>query len=73
MNKLNIRSFTKDELESFFMNVKEKKFRARQVFNWVWKNNVSDFYKMNNIPFSLRSKLDNLFYFPSVNSIFHLD
>ena len=63
MNKLNIRSFTKDELESFFMNVKEKKFRASQVFNWVWKNNVSDFYKMNNIPFSLRSKLDNLFYF----------
>ena len=37
MNKLNIRSFTKDELESFFMNVKEKKLEPVRVLTGFGK------------------------------------
>ena len=33
------------------------KFRAKQVEDWVWKHNVSDFQEMTNVPAALRADL----------------
>jgi len=62
----NIKDITYNELERFILTIDEKKFRAKQIYNWIWKNNVSSFYEMDNIPNSLKNKLISHF---TLNSI----
>lgn len=40
----------------FILSLGEKKFRAAQVYSWVYKN-IRDFDEMKNVPKSLRDKL----------------
>ncbi len=56
-NKLALTGKTKDELAVFFEELGEPKFRAKQVFEWLYDKRVFDFDKMLNLPKSLRSKL----------------
>ncbi|MBK8808791.1 MAG: 23S rRNA (adenine(2503)-C(2))-methyltransferase RlmN [Bacteroidales bacterium] len=58
-----IKSLSLEELEQFLENNGEKKFRAKQIFNWLWKNNVSSFETMNNIPLPTRNLLEKTFTF----------
>jgi 23S rRNA (adenine2503-C2)-methyltransferase len=44
-------------LESFFVEIGEKAFRARQVLQWIHKYRVTDFAEMSNLSKSLRQKL----------------
>ena len=44
-------------LETFFESIGEKKFKARQVFDWVYKKRVFDYDQMTNISKELRDKL----------------
>jgi 23S rRNA (adenine2503-C2)-methyltransferase len=44
-------------LESFFVELGEKAFRARQVLQWIHKYRVTDFAEMSNLSKSLRQKL----------------
>ena len=53
---MNILDFTIEELETFFIELGEPKFRARQVFDWIYKG-VDSFGDMRNIPSSLKEKL----------------
>ncbi len=55
--KLDVKSMTKKELESSFLSMGEKGFRARQVFRWLYKG-ITDFREMTNLPETLRAKLD---------------
>jgi 23S rRNA (adenine2503-C2)-methyltransferase len=59
--KINILEFLPDELGSVMEELGEKKFRATQVFGWLSKG-ISSFDEMNNVPKSLRDKLDNAYY-----------
>lgn len=52
----NIKDFTIADLESLCEELGEKKYRARQIFNWIYKN-INDFDEMANIPIELRNKL----------------
>ena len=45
----NIMDYTLDKLEDKLININEKKFRARQIFNWLYINKIYDFDKMNNL------------------------
>ena len=45
----NIMDYTLDKLEDKLININEKKFRARQIFNWLYINKIYDFAKMNNL------------------------
>jgi len=47
--KKNIRSLDKEELKEFLISINEKPFRASQIYNWLWKKNVSKFSQMRNI------------------------
>lgn len=42
-------------------NYGEKKYRAEQIFSWIYKENVTSFDEMANLPESLREKLKENF------------
>ena len=49
----------KDELTEILVRMGEKKFRAAQVFEWLWKKSVTSFDEMTNLSKEFRSKLNN--------------
>ena len=57
----NIFNYTRDELEKFFLSINEKKFKALQVFEWLYDKRISDFNLMSNIKLDIREKLKNSF------------
>lgn len=63
IKKRNIRALSQDELIEFFLDNGEKKFRANQVFDWVWKKSFTSFENMSNISLATRELLDKHFYF----------
>ena len=44
-----IYSYTKDELEKYFLEMNEKKFKADQLYDWLYKKRVTDFELMINL------------------------
>jgi len=57
MLKDNIKNYNLEELKKQVENLGEKKYRAEQIFNWIYKENVTSFDEMVNLPISLREKL----------------
>ena len=49
-DKKNIRSLDLDQLKDFFVKNNEPKFRAKQVYEWLWKKSVMSFDQMTNLP-----------------------
>lgn len=50
-----------DELHSLVHEYQSKSFRADQIFNWIYKNNVNSFDEMKNIPKNLLGKISDNF------------
>jgi len=48
------------------------RFRAAQVFDWLYVKRVTNFDAMTNLPKQLREKLDEQFRFEALNEITHL-
>ena len=61
-----IRSLSLQELEDFFVSNKQQKFRAKQVYEWLWNKSVRNFEGMTNISLELRSLLESNFSFKTV-------
>ncbi len=64
MNKkelVQIKGMTLNELEFCLEELDEKKFRAKQIFKWMYNSGVTSFDEMLNVPKNLRSKLKNLY------------
>ncbi len=59
--KLDILSLTLPELEREIELLGERKFRARQLYEWLHKKKVTDFSQCANLPAALREKLDGHF------------
>ena len=51
--KIDIRKLSKSELEQYFIDQNLPKYRAIQVWEWIWKKQKSSFAEMRNIPKSL--------------------
>jgi 23S rRNA (adenine2503-C2)-methyltransferase len=64
--KQNIRNLTLEELQAIFVEMGEKKFRAQQVFEWLWKKDASAFDEMSNIGKDLRKKLEDVFFIDKI-------
>lgn len=62
----NIRQFSLPELEDYFLQIGEKKFRAKQVYEWIWQKNAQSFDDMSNLGIALREKLTQNFSIPSL-------
>lgn len=60
MTKLDIKSLEFDKLENYIVDeLKQPKFRAKQIFDWIHKKRVSSFEDMKNIPQSLINELND--------------
>jgi 23S rRNA (adenine2503-C2)-methyltransferase len=62
----NIRQISLDELNTFFESAGEKKFRAKQVWEWIWQKKASSFADMTNLSKELRQKLGEHFTLPAL-------
>ena len=49
LDKKNIRALSLDELKNFFKQHDYPTFRAKQVYEWLWKKSVSNFEEMRNV------------------------
>ncbi len=56
-----IRQLSYQELENIFFGIGEKKFRAKQVYEWLWKKGAHSFTEMTNLSKVLRSYLTENF------------
>ena len=63
--KKDIRTLSLDELITFIEEHGEKKFRAKQVMEWLWKKSATSFEQMNNIGKGLQQLLTEHFEFSS--------
>ena len=61
----NIRELTLDELQQYFETLGEKKFRAKQVYEWLWQKHAHSFADMTNLSKELRQKLGESFTLPA--------
>ena len=62
----NIRLLDLNEIKAFFSEIGEKPFRAKQVYEWLWKNSAMSFDDMSNLSLDTRNKLKENFTLPSV-------
>jgi 23S rRNA (adenine2503-C2)-methyltransferase len=62
----NIRQLNLENIEEYFETLGEKKFRARQVYEWLWLKPVQSFDAMTNLSKELRSKLNEDFSLPGL-------
>ncbi|MGB4845640.1 MAG: 23S rRNA (adenine(2503)-C(2))-methyltransferase RlmN [Ferruginibacter sp.] len=53
----NIRTLSLIELKEYFESIGDKKFRAIQTYEWLWKKNARSFDDMSNLSLDLRKKL----------------
>ena len=60
-SKTDIRGLSINELETRFTQLGEKKFRAKQVFEWLWKKSASSFDEMSNLSKEFRTMLNEQF------------
>ncbi len=65
-SKQNIRLLDLDQLKSFFVEIGEKAFRAKQVYEWLWKKSAMSFDEMTNLSKDTREKLKENFIIPAV-------
>lgn len=64
--KKNIRDCSLPDLKAYFESIGDKKFRAMQAYEWLWKKNVRSFDEMTNLSIELREKLKQVFDFPAI-------
>ncbi len=63
----NIRQIDYATLEKFLLSIKEPKFRAKQVYEWIWQKHAFSFDEMTNISKELRQTLASHFTFPRLS------
>lgn len=55
--KKNIRELSLADLKEYFESIGDKKFRAIQAYDWIWKQHIRHFDDMSNLSLDLRKKL----------------
>lgn len=56
--KQDIRKLSLEKLQDFFLTKGEKAFRAKQVYEWLWKKSAVSFTDMSNLSLSTREMLE---------------
>ncbi|SEV91475.1 23S rRNA (adenine2503-C2)-methyltransferase [[Clostridium] fimetarium] len=57
LNKVDIKSYNLLELTEFVVGLGDKKFRAKQIYEWLHQKLVVSFDEMSNLPVNFREKL----------------
>ena len=58
-----IRNLSLEELQEYLQSINEKPFRAKQIFEWIYKKECVDFDQMSNLSSDLKQKLKTDFIF----------
>lgn len=66
MVKRDIRSLTLGELQNYFIEKEDKAFRAKQVYEWLWKKSAHTFDAMTNLSKETRKLLEENFVINSI-------
>lgn len=64
--KQNIRNLSVSEIKVAIEAFGEKGFRAKQIFEWLWKKNAASFEEMSNLSIPLRALLQEHFYIDKI-------
>jgi 23S rRNA (adenine2503-C2)-methyltransferase len=59
-SKVNLLGLSRAQMERFFSQLGEKRFRAEQVMKWIHHHGVRDFEQMTNLGRSLRERLEQV-------------
>ena len=59
--KRNLFDLTKEELETYFLSLNEKKFKATQVYEWLYQKREFDINNFSNLKKEIRDKLNEDF------------
>lgn len=59
--KKDIRALSKEELSAFFVEIGDKAFRGKQVYEWLWSKAAHSFDDMTNLSLATRKMLDENF------------
>ena len=60
-DKIDVRSLSLEELKKLFTDKGEAVFRAKQVYEWLWKKGVRSFDEMSNLTLDMRDWLKENF------------
>lgn len=63
MDKINFYGLSLKDLESTLQGLGKEKFRAQQLYQWVYQREIIDFEQMTNLSKSFREELPNVFSF----------
>ncbi|BCJ85126.1 23S rRNA (adenine(2503)-C(2))-methyltransferase RlmN [Effusibacillus dendaii] len=55
--KTELYGMTLDEMEQFVVELSQPKFRAKQIFDWLYKKRVASIDEMSNLPAAFREQL----------------
>ena len=68
-NKINIFGITKKDLENYFESINEKKFKATQVYEWLYEKKESNPDNWSNIKKEIRDKIKSDFSFNEIELV----
>ena len=68
-DKRNLKDLTQSEMEEFFRELGEPKYRAKQVLKWIYGRGVSDFDHMTDLSKKLRERLKEEAVIPELSLI----
>ena len=66
-SKENIRNLSLENLILITEEIGEKKFRAKQVFEWIWSKGANSFEGMGNVPKKLLIHLEENYFFDALH------
>lgn len=64
--KENIRNLSQDALIGILEKIGEKKFRAKQIYEWIWVKGIRSFEEMHNVSNKVISYLDQHFFLDGI-------
>ncbi|HNQ12615.1 MAG TPA: 23S rRNA (adenine(2503)-C(2))-methyltransferase RlmN, partial [Bacteroidia bacterium] len=64
--KTNIRNLSVESLSDALLKMGEKKFRAKQIHEWLWKKSAIDFDSMTNLSAPLRDHLNSNYFIGNI-------
>lgn len=69
----NIYDYSLNDLEDYFLSIGEKKFKAMQIYDWLYKKSINSFGEMTNLKSELIQKLTNEFLIEHLEIVNRLD
>lgn len=65
--KRDIRNLSINELKDAMVDMGEKPFRAKQIWEWLWKKGARSFEEMSTLPVSLRNSMSEKYLFNTIS------